>query len=949
MARPPNSWVWEHFRQNILEQTSSTHTSVVCQICNKILRYSSRNGPTNLARHLIRSHNVRQPDSHITRRPFESVNSPKNLHDSHPDINLSINKSDNASSIVNNNDSSNNMNKDNIENIKNIGNSRNSQSYNRLREASTHNKNHELQNKKKDRVGINKMPELHTSHVIYSDGVKCSKNLGSDSEIDAVTLKHSDSDLNSNGDPKSYNSVNYDDGDDNSINFKLKKINKSIRGSQTQFPVLASASEGRNNSFNASFSNTPKFKDIVNRSQTNTSGVSAGISETRSKKNITSPLIAETTETIFESPKIANKRGHTDILLSTELLTSSTFTQSPYNKSPNLNFSGDMNKKSNKKINYEQFTKNVNLLPVYRLNVKHKNGPPPYKRRRSYRGAKSAASKGSISTNSTDSSNVVSPLLPSQKFNQSQILLGQDGYSGKVYHDHTHKRLAVQQVSPYSLRLPALNSGVITSLGSSSTPSKPYDQIEQQFFNNQQTYISPLSGIGDSINDNRVMSRENVSIYNNVDINTMFNTNLNAIDDNSNDFTSIQHGLAGQCLTTDVSDSNLRLQKERKAIGNVDFIKMYGKNKRISVNNEGSPNNIRSAPSYNTPQNLMQNVGPEFTRNNNMQYRPNDQQSQLQQLRLQLQLQRQQQHLEQMGPLEQVGEMDQIERMEINRIGRINRLDQFNQIDQSFYRYGGHKSISVNTSTNQFADQQTGMLANNEHGTEFETEMNAPANEITSSKKTLGNLLNIIEFLQGSIVNLESELGAQRMKVLRLEQNIARGINERRGSGCDVPYDILPFIGDSKELPPLRNAFMIFDLNDYQIQKYLELYGISNISFLEVKNDRDEMDFGNAERQPNDINVATSNEIRKNNDKNELDTNKNNHKDNNECNNDIAEINEINEINDTNNRNNRDNDNYINNSEIDLAGNLRKEKIKKLCKFVGCSDMEKYWKIYLKN
>ncbi|KAG7816489.1 hypothetical protein KL928_004531 [Ogataea angusta] len=38
--------------------------------CDKTFRYSSRNGPTNLARHINKTHRLGQPESAITRRPF---------------------------------------------------------------------------------------------------------------------------------------------------------------------------------------------------------------------------------------------------------------------------------------------------------------------------------------------------------------------------------------------------------------------------------------------------------------------------------------------------------------------------------------------------------------------------------------------------------------------------------------------------------------------------------------------------------------------------------------------------------------------------------------------------------------------------------------------------------------------------------------------------------------
>ncbi|KAG7729489.1 hypothetical protein KL948_003643 [Ogataea haglerorum] len=67
MPRPPNSWVWQHYRHISNENGFS---NVQCMHCDKTFRYSSRNGPTNLARHINKTHRLGQPESAITRRPF---------------------------------------------------------------------------------------------------------------------------------------------------------------------------------------------------------------------------------------------------------------------------------------------------------------------------------------------------------------------------------------------------------------------------------------------------------------------------------------------------------------------------------------------------------------------------------------------------------------------------------------------------------------------------------------------------------------------------------------------------------------------------------------------------------------------------------------------------------------------------------------------------------------
>ncbi|KAH3666460.1 hypothetical protein OGAPHI_003456 [Ogataea philodendri] len=70
MPRPPNSWVWQHFRHISNE---AGYSNVQCLHCEKSFKYSSRNGPTNLARHINKTHRLGQPESSITRRPFRAI------------------------------------------------------------------------------------------------------------------------------------------------------------------------------------------------------------------------------------------------------------------------------------------------------------------------------------------------------------------------------------------------------------------------------------------------------------------------------------------------------------------------------------------------------------------------------------------------------------------------------------------------------------------------------------------------------------------------------------------------------------------------------------------------------------------------------------------------------------------------------------------------------------
>ncbi|TID29833.1 hypothetical protein CANINC_001582 [Pichia inconspicua] len=56
MARPSNSWVWEFYHRQPNNELESGH--VECKFCHKTFKYNSRNGPTNLSKHLIRMHSI---------------------------------------------------------------------------------------------------------------------------------------------------------------------------------------------------------------------------------------------------------------------------------------------------------------------------------------------------------------------------------------------------------------------------------------------------------------------------------------------------------------------------------------------------------------------------------------------------------------------------------------------------------------------------------------------------------------------------------------------------------------------------------------------------------------------------------------------------------------------------------------------------------------------------
>ncbi|CDK29631.1 unnamed protein product [Kuraishia capsulata CBS 1993] len=82
MARPPNSWVWQHYRHM---STTGNVQNVQCMLCEKVFRYSSRNGPTNLARHINKAHDIIQTgETPVSRRPFTIPEVPRNSDSTTP-------------------------------------------------------------------------------------------------------------------------------------------------------------------------------------------------------------------------------------------------------------------------------------------------------------------------------------------------------------------------------------------------------------------------------------------------------------------------------------------------------------------------------------------------------------------------------------------------------------------------------------------------------------------------------------------------------------------------------------------------------------------------------------------------------------------------------------------------------------------------------------------------
>lgn len=811
MARPPNSWVWEHFRQDTTQPVNANHTLVVCQICNKVLRYSSRNGPTNLARHLIRSHHMNPPDSHITRRPFES------LHSSKEEI-VTINS---TNSISNN--------------------SENTQSEENPTELNT------------VKSAIVPAPQFST---------------------DANTLKTSNN----------TSAIDKDDGGGggnhgNKINFFTSNNEPNLQ----QPPTFASSTMISNQSSiqakNTVDENTKLSEDF--------------------KKN----------QMLFQSPglidknKISPSRGRS--------LSADIFLSNPYSPETNilrgLNTT-DLSSSSflpTSKSEYN-FTKNVNLFPIYRLDVTNKNKKS---RMKSHPEFNKGTSLNNVTSNN-DVTNMGSPLLPSQQYSPNF---------------NSNQQLKVsQQESPTTLKLSSMTSGAIASLGSFTTP-KHHNQLDNQFFNNQQNFMSPLSNpefststvkilsprANDHGNTSITINNKNNSVSNNDitgtqnangSMNTTFHSNIENYENYSNlssSSTNAKQNNINDSSISNVSKDSLSENKRSINKGTYDSTHLYDNKRTKLVKNGNSYQNSEYSPNLT---HTLTNQKLKFQLQ--QQHQQQQQQQQLEEQWNQLA------HLDQLGLLEPMDQLSQVNQlMQLNQKNQLNQLNQTNQPEStlsvlkpgtSFPTMG---TFSVPTTSKPKIDLHGNIQTANVSKENQDDSKN-------SNDSTVDMLMSVIRVLHNSIINVENELTQQRMHVINLEQRVARSSNEKRGAGLETAYDLLPWIGVSDQLPLLTNIYVVFSLTEDQLDSYLKLYGIVEKSFTDAYNNKDVTEPANA---PANVKKGEDNGNMEEGDKNksaQLETNENQ-------NDGKSQINEG-----------------------------RKEKVFKLSKFIGCEDVEKYWELY---
>lgn len=754
MARPPNSWVWEHFRQDTSKDPSPAYTSVSCQICNKTLRYSSRNGPTNLSRHLTRSHHMHPPDSNITRRPFEPItikpiesgSETKELtsHEFETNANSTYNMNPNNSSIEVNN---------NLSNVSSIN----------------------------------------------------SNKINGNDTTNSITKNDNNSSINNNND-----NINNNSNGTISVNNKDNNTN-SLNNSKTNTT---------NTILNDRILNNPINTLIPNFSP-------ARFSQYKQNSD----------ELLFQTPSRTNirrVRSHSRSLSSDMFLPQSSYL--PANEM-NLNPLFPESIKSSNRSEYDQFLKNVNLLPIYRMDVGKKNADSTLSGRKD--------SKHSQNLKSNSNEKKVSPLLPSQRFS-SEIKIG--------------KQLGDQQSQLLSTNL------VSTHL---DAPPKPYYAINNQYNNEQQQQQQQQKYRNTDTKSLNIDEKENQIRLQHPDSNRAVTNSNHVIGltlpniSDIGDFNSIPNVLSGVTLINEQINAQKHNNKRIK-IGNIDNGSQTS-NIMIMQNISNSDSNINNDGGFPSP---LQTI-PENNRNSklSLQSQPHSQS--------QIPRQQNQQQLEQMEHLNQLDQFNQIQQLEhIQQLENIPGLDhiEMNRIAS----LAGTGSVLTGNAKIQ-----------------------------TPEQFMIPKLLDIIQTLQYSVANFEKELKLQKDAVIKVEQKLARNVNERRGSGLEISYDILPWKpensnnGDNDtndiQLPLITNVFIIFSLTSEQLNRYLHVYNLSKItdnSDILVNNNQKDKEHENKDKNSRDVKLKT------------------------------------------------------NTKEGNLDMNFDKENIFQLAKFIGCLDVEKYWEVF---
>lgn len=815
MARPPNSWVWEHFQEDTSQVPNDAYTSVQCKVCKKSLRYSSRNGPTNLARHLTRSHSMHAPDSNITRRPFEPLNSQSHSnerveklgtsHDhSQPSI-TATNSDASVHSIVSNNKS--NYTQSNVTSLSNFSNNNNTSNNN------INNNNNIDKNTNNDKISDNNTNNdkntddndrnKNDNKVMQNPGSKHTKNKISISDInnstDNIICLSNQSESKKENYKQSQNQRNSSPMLNDTLNNKSPPILNPPALNDSHFSLITPS----------------RYNDKVNFDHANHQH------QQQQQQDI-----------LFQTPML-NKKGAI-IRPSSRGLNNDIFLQtnqySDINASnPPLLISQDYNKTSANRPDYDQFMKNVNLLPLYRMEVGKSSTQHKSKLMKNST-LDNRNSSTDILLNQTSSSPIRAPykLKKQDNTNNQQILQAQPQFT---------------QLSPYVLKI------------ANMTPQKAF---ENSYYMGQQPYLSPLHVSQQSEIDNKA---------NDVEPRDLSAT----ISENSNDDGDIiydrqqSNSNSGNNKSENINTSNKDLNY------NSSLPSFFNSNiPEININSSSVSPSTRSKSHENVQGYAHKSSGSKNIDNPNTGYdgngsinKGNDKQKTNNQLKLrflQMQMQKQQQQQQQLEQLEQLEQLGQLNSLGLAGFGQFDHFDeQLGYLGQNndntdisnkvanFPQKPSNNPVQPQVNSNSRIQSQYNTMveqyAENINGIDLNLVSGNGDGMSSRNREKVSNhtLLRIVKDLQKTVYKLESVVAEQNKGIIELKQQVARNVNRTRGNGMKKGYDILPFVltisDDTKEsksgdeLPKLKNIITLFTLTTHEVDEYLKLYDISNTDF----------------------------------------------------------------------------------------------------------------------
>ena len=861
MARPPNSWVWEHFQEDTSQVPNDAYTSVKCKVCKKSLRYSSRNGPTNLARHLTRSHSMHAPDSNITRRPFEPLNSQSHSNErveksgtshDHPQPSITATNSDvSVHSIVSNNNS--NYTQSNVTSLSNFSN--NNTSNNNI-----NNNNNIDKNTNNDKISDN-----NTNNDKNTDDDDRNKNGDNNNSI----TKYDNKVIQKPGSKHTKNKISISDINNSTDNIiclsnQSESKKENFKQSQNQRDLSPVLNDTLNNKspplLNPPALNDSHFSLITPSRYNDKVNFDHGNHQHQQQQ--------QQQDILFQTPML-NKKGAI-IRPSSRGLNNDIFLQtnqySDINASnPPLLISQDYNKTSANRSDYDQFMKNVNLLPLYRMEV----------------GKSSTQHKSKLMKNSTlDNRNSSTDIL----LNQTSSSPSRAPYKFKKQ-DNTNSQQILQaqpqfnQLSPNVLKI------------ANMTPQKAF---ENSYYMGQQSYLSPLhvsqqSEINNKAND--VESR---------DLSATISENSNDGDNiydrqQSNSNSNLKSGFQNENNKSEnINTSNKDLNY------NSSLPSFFNSNiPEININSSSVSPSTRSKSHENVQGYAHKSSGSKNINNVSTGYDDNgsinkgiDKQKTSNQLKLrflQMQMQKQQQQQQQLEQLEQLEQLGQLNSLGLAGFGQFDHFDEqlgylgqtndntdiSNKVanfPQILSKNPVQQQVNSNSRTQSQYNTMVEQYTENNNGIDLNLVSGNDDGMSSRNRKKVSNhtLLRIVKDLQKTVYKLESVVAEQNKGIIELKQQVARNVNRTRGNGMKKGYDILPFVStisdDTKEsksgdeLPKLKNIITLFTLTTHEVDEYLKLYDISNTDF-NSDDEEDEIIEEDTRLELNNINYRDKNHI----------------------------------------------------------------------------------------